>query len=138
MSIIICCLILGLIDVLKSPEFVQAGGWFAPIPAVPSTVGATITKASHMGISWLFAGVYNVSFTYSAVSDRSSVIKSILSTWVTFCSFEVIIAIVLAASGANGTFMKSVDTVNLLKSLVAVLPGLFAWRLLFMKRINGL
>ena len=139
MSLTICCLLIGMFNVIQSPEFLLVGGWAAPIPAVPSTVGATITKASHMGVSWLLAGVYNVSFTYSAVADRPSIVKSIISTWVTFCSIEIILAISLAAVAGfeDGILPKPVDSIDLFKSLIAVLPGLFAWRILFSQRING-
>ena len=137
MSLTICCLILGLLNVVDSPVFAEVGGWAAPIPPVPSTVGATITKASHMGVSWLLAGIYNISFTYSAVSDRSSIVKSILSTWVTFCSIEVILAICLAAVADFDGTSRAVDSIALFRSLLAVLPGLFTWRILFSKRMNG-
>jgi len=138
LSITTSALLLGMVNAVNSPDFVVNGGWLAPIPAVPSTVGDTIVRASHMGLSWMIAGVYEVTFTLSAVTDRDSVLKSVISTWVSFCSMEIILSILIAIiSSSEYTGFIPVDGVDLLKELFIALPVMLCWRLYYSSRLNG-
>ena len=138
LSITVSALLLGMVNAVNSPDFVVNGGWLAPIPAVPSTVGDTIVRASHMGLSWMIAGVYEVSFTLSAVTDRDSVLKSVISTWVSFCSMEIILSILIAIfSSSEYTGFIPVDGVDLLKELFIAFPVMLSWRLYYSSRLNG-
>lgn len=136
-NLLICCLIVDLVGMVFSPEFAPNGGFFAPVPLVPPTLGKTITKASRMGISWLLAGVNNMSFTLSAIADDESVVKSTVSTWVSYCSIEIVLSLMYAAYLSRSGFQQAVPAFDLFQQLMATLPIMVGWRIFYSRALRG-
>ena len=68
MALILASQLIGLLNILNSPEFVVNGGWFQPIPAVPSTLGELVQRISTFGIAWTIASASMVFFAKTATS----------------------------------------------------------------------
>ena len=52
MALILASQLIGLLGVITSPEFIQNGGWFQPISAIPSTLDDLVQRISTFGIVW--------------------------------------------------------------------------------------
>jgi hypothetical protein len=52
MALILASQLIGLLGVINSPEFIQNGGWFQPISAIPSTLDDLVQRISTFGIVW--------------------------------------------------------------------------------------
>jgi len=57
LALILAAQLIGLSKIVNNPEFVRNGGWFQPIPAVPSTLGELVERISSFGVSWGIACV---------------------------------------------------------------------------------
>jgi hypothetical protein len=44
LAIVLASQMIGLLDIVNSTEFVQAGGWFQPMPAVPTTFALLVKR----------------------------------------------------------------------------------------------
>lgn len=55
LAITLACQLTGLLDVINNPEFIQAGGWFQPIPMVPPTLGALVQHIAYVSTLWVGA-----------------------------------------------------------------------------------
>jgi hypothetical protein len=52
MALILASQLIGLLGVTNDPEFIQNGGWFQPIPAIPSTLDDLVQRISTFAILW--------------------------------------------------------------------------------------
>ncbi|MGK3739892.1 MAG: hypothetical protein ACI8RD_003861 [Bacillariaceae sp.] len=52
MALILASQLIGLLGVINNPEFIQNGGWFQPIPAIPSTLDDLVQRISTFAILW--------------------------------------------------------------------------------------
>ncbi len=68
LALILASQLIGLLNILNSPEFVANGGWFQPIPAVPSTLGELVQRISTFGIAWAIASASVVSVANATTS----------------------------------------------------------------------
>eukprot|EP00537_Pseudo-nitzschia_pungens_P012557 CAMPEP_0172387238 /NCGR_PEP_ID=MMETSP1061-20121228/4576_1 /TAXON_ID=37318 /ORGANISM="Pseudo-nitzschia pungens, Strain cf. pungens" /LENGTH=249 /DNA_ID=CAMNT_0013116817 /DNA_START=197 /DNA_END=943 /DNA_ORIENTATION=- len=57
LALMLAAQLIGLSKIVNNPEFVRNGGWFQPIPAVPSTLGDLVERISSFGVSWGIACV---------------------------------------------------------------------------------
>lgn len=78
LALILASQLIGLLDVINSPEFTENGGWFQPIPAVPSTLDDLVQRISSFGISWAIASasVIFLAKIKQSLSDASAPNKS--------------------------------------------------------------
>jgi hypothetical protein len=52
MALLLASQLIGLLGVINNPEFIQNGGWFQPIPAIPSTLNDLVQRISTFAILW--------------------------------------------------------------------------------------
>eukprot|EP00525_Craspedostauros_australis_P005347 CAMPEP_0198118880 /NCGR_PEP_ID=MMETSP1442-20131203/23416_1 /TAXON_ID= /ORGANISM="Craspedostauros australis, Strain CCMP3328" /LENGTH=207 /DNA_ID=CAMNT_0043777223 /DNA_START=10 /DNA_END=634 /DNA_ORIENTATION=+ len=52
-GILIACELLGLLDVVNDPAFAANGGFFQPIPVVPTTLDTLVQRISVLACCWL-------------------------------------------------------------------------------------
>jgi hypothetical protein len=52
-AIVLASQLMGLLDIVSDPDFINAGGWFQPIPAVPSTLGRLVERIASLGTLWI-------------------------------------------------------------------------------------
>ena len=95
LSLILASQLIGLLNILNSPEFIANGGWFQPIPAVPSTLDELVQRISMFGVAWAMASasVFFVARTTSTEaleqssseeSDTSIILKKNVQTLAVF------------------------------------------------------
>ena len=151
-ALIIASQLIGLLDVVNNPEFIENGGWFQPIPAVPSTLDDLIQRISSFGILWALssASVILLAKTTATIirdatttlmkqntstnsSDRNQISKSILDrniqTLVLFGVFQILLNGIMygfdnaAAAADNLTNQNGVAWLDVLRNCYYV--GLF-------------
>ena len=69
LALILASQLIGLLNVINSPEFIANGGWFQPIPAVPSTLDDLVQRISSFAITWAIASTSVVSLTKTTAND---------------------------------------------------------------------
>ena len=92
LALILASQLIGLLNVLNNPEFIANGGWFQPIPAVPSTLDDLVQRISVFGVTWaiasasviFFANTKALSKSTSEDSDTSIILKKNLLTLAVF------------------------------------------------------
>ena len=74
LALILASQLIGLLNILNSPEFIRNGGWFQPIPAIPSTLDDLIQRISAFGILWAISSVSvaNLSKTIGGTDDATT------------------------------------------------------------------
>ncbi len=72
LALILASQLIGLLNVLNSPEFVANGGWFQPIPAVPSTLDDLVQRISVFGVTWAIASASVVFFANTKALGKIS------------------------------------------------------------------
>jgi len=78
-ALIIASQLIGLLDVVNNPEFIENGGWFQPIPAVPSTLDDLIQRISSFGILWAISSacvILLAKTTATIISDAAPTTQS--------------------------------------------------------------
>ena len=96
-SIAIASQLMGLLDVVNDPQFVQSGGWLQPIPAVPSTLGTLIERISTLSLVWILAAISEENtFTTDAVKDEKVSILVALSIVLNFVLLRIILGWIYA------------------------------------------
>lgn len=92
LALILASQLIGLLNILNSPEFVANGGWFQPIPAVPSTLDELVQRISSFGIAWaiasasvvFFATMGTTAMTSSEDSETAIILKRNVPTVIVF------------------------------------------------------
>jgi hypothetical protein len=96
-AIAIASQLMGLLDILNDPEFVKNGGWFQPIPAVPSTLNVLVERFSILTLSWLSVSLArNGSFGKDAVATDEAAIKTSLRILLDFSALRFVIGILFS------------------------------------------
>jgi hypothetical protein len=105
-AIVLASQLMGLLDVFNDPEFVRNGGWFQPIPAVPSTLGVLIERISTLSLVWILSALSEEnSFSYTAVESEKTSILMALSIVVNFIALRLLLGWTLAfATNADFNF----------------------------------
>lgn len=70
LSLILASQLIGLLNILNNPEFIANGGWFQPIPAVPSTLDELVQRISMFGVAWAMASA-SVFFVAKTTSTKT-------------------------------------------------------------------
>ena len=109
LAIAIAAQLIGLLDVVNNPEFIQNGGWFQPIPAIPPTLNVLIQRFSILTISWMTVALLfrKDSFVGSgsgAGDDESSIttIQTGLRILLDFTILRLVVGILFFFVGATG------------------------------------
>lgn len=94
-AILIASQLMGLLDVLNDPEFARNGGWFQPIPAVPSTLGILAERVALNGALWFPSSFVRVSLSTKKDTEQagSDWFLDALPTLILFSTFRVAIGI---------------------------------------------
>lgn len=96
-SIAIASQLMGLLDVVNDPQFVESGGWLQPIPAVPSTLGNLIERISTLSLVWILAAISEENtFTTDAVKDEKVSILVALSIVLNFVLLRILLGWIYA------------------------------------------
>lgn len=66
-SVALAAQLLGLVDVLNGPSFLQRGGWFQPISPVESTLPVLIQRDSILSICWILSALAWKGYEYTNV-----------------------------------------------------------------------
>ena len=74
LALILASQLIGLLNVVNNPEFIRNGGWFQPIPAVPSTLDELVLRISSFSIMWAIASATVISFasTTSTIGESNT------------------------------------------------------------------
>lgn len=72
LALILASQLIGLLNVLNSPEFIYNGGWLQPIPAVPSTLDDLVQRISVFGVTWAMASASVIFFAKTKALSKSS------------------------------------------------------------------
>jgi hypothetical protein len=128
-----------LLDIVNSPEFVQAGGWFQPIPAVPTTFGLLMQRISTLGAMWLSSvTVVETLWNPKAQQGGSPTAWIQPSDWMTFavfCSLRLLMGCVLDFVSAYNVASTSVNNDLILITLRdCYFVGLFTFTLRYLYR----
>jgi len=127
LALMIVAQLLGFTDAINAPSFISSGGFLAPIPLVPSTLGTFIRRYSIMSISWIIASIKSKAYNPAvALFDSTNALKSAVYIWVDYCSVRVIISLAAAISTHS-----AVDGLDLLRVLWFTLPAVTAFRVLY-------
>ena len=73
----------------------------------------------------------------SSIADDESVVKSTVSTWVTYCSIEILLSLAYAAYLSRSGFQQAVPALDLFQQLMATLPIMVAWRMIYSRALRG-
>jgi hypothetical protein len=73
-AIILACQLMGLLDIVNDPQFTQAGGWFQPIPAMPSTLRVLMQRVALLSILWMVSTSIASSATSKTVKEEDSLL----------------------------------------------------------------
>jgi hypothetical protein len=105
-AIFLASQLMGLLDVVNDPDFVRNGGWFQPIPAVPSTLGVLIERISTLSLVWILSALSEEnSFSYTAVESEKASILMAFSIVVNFVALRLLLGWTLAfATNADFNF----------------------------------
>jgi hypothetical protein len=82
LAILLASQLIGLLDVVNSAEFIQNGGWFQPIPAVPSTLDDLVRRISSFAVLWAIASASVISFAKKTTTTTNPSSKNVASTTV--------------------------------------------------------
>ena len=126
LSLLVVAFLLGFHNAVMDPTFLPNGGFAAPIPPVPKTLGTATIRFSEIGLAWIFSSLCNRGYTYSAVESDQSALKSSIAIWVDHCSIRIVIALVIAA-----LHHAPVDALDILKQLWFTLPLMTAFRIFY-------
>jgi hypothetical protein len=114
----IACELLGLLDVVvNDPSFYKNGGWFQPIPAVPSTLSILVQRFSlnsvlYIGTVLLLMGGVGK----EDVSSPQTVLQTSLRTSFVFTMVRLIVGAMLAFTTASkGGLDSNFDIVEMLR-----------------------
>ena len=69
--LILTAQLLGFVDAITAPDFFSNGGFFAPVPVVPTTLPILIQRISEMCISWISTSLYLQGYSTSTSSSSS-------------------------------------------------------------------
>lgn len=124
--------LLGFTDAVLDPTFIPNGGFSAPIPLIPSTLGIFLTRLSIMDIAWILASLKSRGYNVEAFADEMSAIKCTLTIWLDHCSIRISIAL-LTAFGTH----TYVDGIDLLRQVWFTLPIMISFRIIYCLRQTG-
>lgn len=125
-AIWVVALLLGLCNAVDDPSFVVNGGWAAPIPLVPPTLGSTLTTFSQIGLAWVLSALYNRAYQPMAVDSDEISWKVAVAIWVDHCSIRILLALVVAIASHS-----PVDVFTLWVQLWLTLPVLTVFRVAY-------
>ena len=100
LAILLSCQLMGFVDVLNDPSFWKQGGFFQPIPAVPSTLGLFVQRASSMAVCWVSAGLVWLGFSREAYKSDEALVSSTIKIYLTFVLLRFGLAAIPAALGS--------------------------------------
>jgi len=128
-SVLLTCQLLGLVDVLNTPEFWLSGGFAQPVGLMPegvSTLGTLVKRDSLMSIAWLLSSIKNRAYTISTVIDDLTAIKCAFTIFIDYCSFLIIFAF-----GASFMAKSPIDGVEILRQSYFTILMLCTFRVLY-------
>ena len=128
-SMLLTCQLLGLVDVLNTPEFWMNGGFVQPVDLSPnglSTLSTLVRRDSMMSISWILSAIKNNAYFLGTVVDDITAIKCSLTIFTDYCSLLIIFALSIAfATNAP------VDAVEILRQSYFTLLILCTFRVIY-------
>jgi hypothetical protein len=97
-AIAIASQLIGLLDIVNDPEFVRSGGWFQPIPAVPSTLDVLAQRISTLSLTWILVALARKdSFSFDSIITSDEVaIKKALRIVLDFSFLRFFVALAMA------------------------------------------
>ena len=100
LAILLSGQLMGFLDVTNDPSFWQQGGFFQPIPAVPSTLGTYVDRVSVMSICWVMAGWLCNSYRKGAYDSDKALWVSIPTVYATFVLLRLGLTFVVSPFGS--------------------------------------
>ena len=132
LSLLLVAQLLGFTDAVLDPLFLPNGGFAAPIPVIPSTLGTMTTRLSGMDVAWILASLKSKGYNEEAIADDESALKCGLTIWLDHCSIRIIFALFLAFLSHS-----QVDGFDLLRQFWFTLPVMLSFRLIYCRRRTG-
>jgi hypothetical protein len=106
MAIILSAELLGLLDALNDPHFVEHGGWWQPMTAADSTLLHLVTRAATNLLLWMLASTASFTETcdYIKTDDKKGLVGIFRSITPTLAAFLLLKVVLLTlASGRSKT-----------------------------------
>jgi hypothetical protein len=111
-AIVLASQLIGLLDIVNSPDFVSQGGWFQPLPTVPTTLGVLVQRVASLGVSWIVAGTLVDQFlgrkdnnSNKIVPDASGIKNSDWQVLIVFCSLRFLQGIFQSSMNNDMSFL---------------------------------
>ena len=107
LGLAVACQLLGLLDVLGDPTFLQRGGWFQPVTSASFSSIPTLVTRFSMNSALFLATAVALSIPSkesstgegvldeSAVSSKKALVKTTLQMTVAFCMVRALLAVVV-------------------------------------------
>jgi hypothetical protein len=96
-AIAIASQLIGLLDIVNDPEFVRSGGWFQPIPSIPSTLDVLVQRISTLSLTWILVALARKdSFSFDSITSDEVAIKKSLRIVLDFSFLRLFVAVGIA------------------------------------------
>jgi hypothetical protein len=134
-SLLLACQLMGLVDVLNTPEFWISGGFAQPVDLSPeggstSTLGTLVKRDSVMSIAWVVSSIKNRGYTLGTIVDDLTAIKCSFAIFLDYCSILIIFALV-QAFGTNA----SVNAIEIVRQSYYTILMICSFRFIY-GRVN--
>jgi hypothetical protein len=133
-AIVLASQLIGLLDIINDPDFIQAGGWFQPLPTMPTTLNELVQRMATLCFTWILSTVFIVkTISKNDSSYKPSKQPQLFWTkleWFTLTLFTILrVAIGLVGLSTTGEATTDVIIIESLRDCYFV--GLFTLSLRF-------
>ena len=77
LAVILASQLIGLLDVVNNPTFIQNGGWFQPVLVAPTTLDDLVQRISSSAIIWAISSASVILFVKTTTSTSTSTTSTI-------------------------------------------------------------
>ena len=135
-AIILASQLIGLLDIINDPDFIQAGGWFQPLPTMPTTLNTLVQRIATLCFTWILSTVVtlNIIINNESTQTKQQLQEQSIWTkheWIILTIFTLLRVII----GLTSTSVESTTTTNviIIESLRdSYFAGLFTLTLRFL------
>jgi hypothetical protein len=120
LGVVVACELLGLLDAIQEPNFLENGGLLQSIGGIPTTLPLLVTRFSTNSVFWIVScfGNSKSKDTINAMDSGQSAVGYALRIGAVFCILRIAITLAVAAAvatvGATGWESMNTATVDAL------------------------
>ena len=112
-AIILASQLIGLLDIINDPEFIQAGGWFQPLPTMPTTLNTLVQQIATLCFTWILSTVVTLNIIIKDESTQTKQQQQSIWTkqeWIILTMFTVLRVVIGLVVGLASTSIESTMT----------------------------